>query len=208
MKHLLLASLLLFALNSCGEDEQKLAQQSKQLQETQAQKEALLAEIKAKDTALAKAREDAKAAQAKLLIEEEAKKEAFLEAEKIKAETKKRQIQEAGQNTQLAPVGVEVNEHKITIDTQKTKDFLQQLGKTFENKINKMTQDLEKGIVDEKDAGIKIDDTRINIDLNKTKDVLETWAKKMQGFVQTFDSMAKEVDTQAQQIQNTQPKGQ
>ena len=202
MRHLLLTTLLLFGLSSCEDEEKKLAQQSKELQESQAQKEALLIEIKAKDIALAKARENAKVAQAKLLAEQAAKKEAFLEAEKIKAETKNHQAQDALQNTQLAPIGVEVKEHKITIDTQKTKDFFQKLGKTVESKINKITEDLKKGMIDEKKAGVKVDNTHINIDLNKTKDFLDSWSKKMQGFVQAFDSMAKKIDTKSDKLRN------
>ena len=202
MKHLLLTTLLLFGLNACGEDEKKLEQQSKQLQEAQAQKESLLAEMKAKDTALAKAREENKMAQEKLLVAEKAQKQALIETQKIKDEAQKHQENEGIKNTKLAPVGVEVDNHKITIDTQKTKDFFEQLSKTFEKKINKIAQDLEKGTLEEKDAGVKIDDTHINIDLNKTKEYLESWGKKMQDFVQAFDGIEKSMDTESDKIRN------
>lgn len=207
MKHILLTSLLLFGLTACGEDEKKLAEQAKQLQKTQTQNNALVAEIKAKDAALLKAREEAKAIQEKLLVEEEARKKAFLKAQKEKERLQRHQTEAAIQNKKLSQVGIQVKEDEITINTKKTKDFFEQLGKTFENKIKKITQDLEKGMLDEQDAGVKIDETHINIDLNKTKDFLEGWGKKLQGFVQDFDSIAKELDTQTQQIQNTHPKG-
>lgn len=212
MKYLLLSCILLFTLSSCGDAEAeaskaKVAQQAKLIQEAQAQKDALLKEIQAKDAALAKAREEAKDTQAKLLAQEQAKKEAFLKEEAAKKAAQEHLAKEKIANAKLSNVGVHVEEDTITIDTKKTKDFFEQLGKTFQDKIQKMTKELDKGIINEEDAGVKIDETHINIDLNKTKDFLETWGKKMQGFVKEFDSMAKEMDANIKPLENTHTQG-
>jgi hypothetical protein len=205
MQNLLLLFILLFSLTACGDSEEKAAQQAKltqEVQEAKAQKDALLTELKAKEQALAKAREEAKAIKAKLLAQEQAKKEAFLEEESRKAQERKRAIENNTTNKKLSNVGIQVDKNKIIIDTNKTRDFFQKLGKTFENKIKKITQEIEKGVIDEQGAGIKIDETHINIDLNKTKDFLEQWGKKMQGFVKEFDGMAKEMDKSIKTIEN------
>jgi hypothetical protein len=184
-------------LSSCGEEETKKIQEMKATQkdkatiEAKAQKDALLAELKAKDLALEKARKETQNAQAKLLAQEQEKKEAFLKEQR----QKEKEIKQIAQNEKLSHVGINIDNNKITIDTDKTKDFFKKLGQNFEDKIKKVTQDIEKGIIDQKDAGVKIDHDTINIDLNKTKDFLELWGKKMQGFVKEFDTMAKEIDT-------------
>lgn len=194
--------ILLFSLTSCGDSEEQAIKQEQILQEAQAikaEKAALLEELKAKDLALTKARAEAKDAKTKLLAQEEAKKEAFVKEERRKATEKEKVLLEKSRNEKLSNVGIEMNENKIVIDTNKTKDFFQNLGKTFENKILKFTQDLEKGVVSEKEAGIKIDESHINIDLNKTKDFLEKWTKKMQSFIKEFDTISKDLDTQTDQ---------
>ncbi|HFQ61894.1 MAG TPA: hypothetical protein ENK39_06295 [Epsilonproteobacteria bacterium] len=104
-------------------------------------------------------------------------------------------------------MGITVQDNTITIDTNKTKDFFEAIGKNLGEKLKKMTQDLEKGILKDENAGVDIDDKHINIDLNKTKDFLEAWGKKMQGFVKEFDTMAKEMDTQTKPLDTHNIKG-
>lgn len=210
MRNLLLSLALLFTLNACGDAQEEAEKEAKLVQEAReanAQKDALLIELKAKEKALAEARAEAKAAQNKLLAKEKEKKEAFLKEEARKSEEAKHSATQQSQNKKLSPVGIEIKENKITIDTNKTKDFFQQLGKNLEAKMTQLTQKLEKGIVDEKEAGIHIDDSHINIDLNKTKDFLETWGKQLQGVVKQFGSMTKEIDSEVQQLNPTQTKG-
>ncbi len=180
MQNLLLSMILLFSLSACGDNKQQATHNTQLTQKVNAEKTALLAEIKAKDEALQKARLEAKVAQEKLLVQEQAQKEKSLKQTK--------------QNDKLSKVGIQVKENIITIDTNKTKDFFKTIGDKLRDKLQKITGELEKGMLDEEDAGIKIDDSHINIDFNKTKDFLETWGKKMQGFVKEFDDMAKEMD--------------
>jgi len=179
MQNTLLILILLFSLTSCDNSEEKIAQQTKLAQEAQIQKEALLKELKLKDIALTKAREEAKAIKEKLLAQEQAKKEAFVQEEARKALAEK--------NKKLSPIGIHVEKNTITIDTNKTRDFFKQLGKQFEDKVTKIVTDIEKGLVNEEESGLKIDKSHINIDLNKTKSFLELWGKKMQGFAKEFD---------------------
>jgi len=198
MRNLLLTFLLLFSFSGCTDDKQQATQNAQIAQKAKAEKDALLAELKAKDEALKKAQLEAKAAQEKLIKQKQAQKEAFLKAKAKKAKEEKQTIQ----NEKLSKVGISIKENTITIDTNKTKDFFERIGKKLGDKLKKITEDIEKGMIHEKDAGVKIDETHINIDLNKTKDFLETWGKKMQGFVKEFDDMAKEMDIETIPLEN------
>lgn len=197
MRPILLTLLLLFTISACTDNETqakhdaKMAQEVQQHKRLQAEKNSLLAELKAKDMALEKVREEALVAQAALLAQEKVKKEAFIEEQRQKKRTEKQAVQ----NEKLSNIGINIDQNKITIDTDKTKDFFQKLTQGFEDKIRKITQDIERGVIDHKDAGVKIDENHIDIDLNKTKDFLELWGKKMQSFVKEFDTMAKEIDS-------------
>jgi hypothetical protein len=190
MRNLLLTFFLLFSFSGCNDDKQQTIDNAKIAQEAKAEKEALLAEIKAKDEALQKARRETKIVQEKLIAQEQAKKKAFLKEQS----QKEKELKQTKQNEKLSKVGISIKENTITIDTNKTKDFFQNIGKKLGDKLKKITEDIQKGMIEEKDAGVKIDETHINIDLNKTKDFLEAWGKKMQGFVKEFDDMAKEMD--------------
>jgi hypothetical protein len=108
---------------------------------------------------------------------------------------KKKQA-ELEKNSKFSQIGVTSKEGKITIDTNKTKEYFKGLAHQMKTKMDKMSTDLEKGIIKNEEAGIEMDETHINIDLNKTKTFLETWGKKMQGFVKEVDSIAKEFDAQ------------
>jgi hypothetical protein len=196
MRNLLFSFILLYTLTACDNNEEKVAHNTKIAQEAKAQNDALLAELKVKDKALKEAREEAKKSKERLLAGEQAKKEAFL-----REQTRQAQKRKDAKNEKLLKTGIHIENNVITIDTNKTKDFFKNIGKRLEEKLKKITGELEKGMLDEKDTGVQIDASRINIDLNKTKDFLETWGKKMQGFVKEFDNMAKELDTNNKPIQ-------
>lgn len=142
-----------------------------------------------KNDAKAQAAHDAKiAAQAKaeLLAEIEAKKKASL-ALKQKSEQEK--------NDKLDKIGIAVEQGTITIDTNKTKDFLQQLSQRMEMQMQKISNDLQKGIIDAKEEGIQINDEHINIDLNKTRNLLDDWSKKIQIFVNQFNTVSNTIES-------------
>jgi hypothetical protein len=133
------------------------------------------------------AQHDAKIAQearAQLLKEQQAAEEA------------KKKQEEFEKNNKFSKIGITTEDGKIIIDTNKTKSYFQDLAHQMKTKMDKMSKDLEKGIVKNEEAGIEMNETHINIDLNKTKSFLDTWGKKMQEFVKEFDDIAKEFDTQ------------
>ena len=99
--------------------------------------------------------------------------------------------------SKLTQMGITVNNGVITIDTNQTKDFFNILGKNISAKIKKMTDDFEKGIIETNTSGIEISEEHINIDLNKTKSLIEDWNKKIKVFIEEFDTLAKEIETNA-----------
>ncbi|RUM68602.1 MAG: hypothetical protein DSZ12_04715 [Sulfurovum sp.] len=189
MQKLLFAFLLLFSLFGCNDEKQQALHDAQIKQQAQAEKDLLLAQLQAKEEALQEARRNAKLANEKLLANEKAQKEAFIRLQEEKAK-------EIQKNAKLSNVGVSIKEHTITIDTNKTKDFFKNIGKNLENKLRKMTKDLDKGVLEDNNTGININQDHINIDLNKTKDFLNLWGKKMQGFIKDINTMAEEFDTQ------------
>ncbi len=199
MQHLYIITLIFFFFSACGNQEQKSTNEAQNIQSSTPKRDALLHELKAKEIALEKARLEAKVAKEQLLAQRYAKKEAFIK--------KTQEEQQKNEHEKLSKIGITIEENKIIIDTNTTKDFFQNIGKSINSKLKKITQDLEEGSIREQDAGIKIDKTHINIDLNQSKKFLEGWAKKMQGFVKEFDTIAKQVDTEVEKIDNTTIKG-
>ncbi len=128
--------------------------------------------------------------------------EVLAEFETKKIEEKKIQLQKAteakktfdAKNVPLNQIGIHMEKSSITIDTNKTKTFLNDLSQKLEVHMKKISDDLEKGIIDAKEAGIEINKEHINIDLNKTQNILEDWGKKIQVFVDEFDDVSKDLE--------------
>lgn len=120
---------------------------------------------------------------------------------KAKEEAKQKALKAEEDNTTLSKIGITTSDGKITIDTNKTKAFFQDITKDISKKIKKVTDDLQEGMIKDKNAGIEIGENHINIDLNKTKSFLDSWGKKMQSVVQEFDEMAKEINETTKQSQ-------
>jgi len=138
--------------------------------------------------------------------ENEAKKQAAHDAKiiaqakaEVRAEVKAKQAAEqarieAEKNTNLNQMGIGMHNGTLTIDTNKTKNFFNTLNKKMEVHMKKISDDLQKGIIDAKEEGIQVNDERITIDLNKTKTLLEIWGKKIQVFAKEFDNVAKSLE--------------
>ncbi len=120
------------------------------------------------------------------------------------AELEAKKAQEEKENKKLNNMGIKMDDGTITIDTNKTKDFFNDLGKKMDVQMKKISTDLERGILETKEAGIEINEQHIHIDLNKTQDLLMDWGKKIQIFVQEFDEMAKTLEINST---NTTSKG-
>ena len=125
-------------------------------------------------------------------IAQQAKAELRAEIEAEKAQAKKESQEE--NETKLTKLGVNMNNGIITIDTNKTKDFFKDLNQKMAVQIQKISDDMEKGIIEAKEAGVEINEQHIHIDLNKTQNLLQDWGKKMQIFVQEIDEMARTLE--------------
>lgn len=106
--------------------------------------------------------------------------------------------------SKLHKMGITMEDGTIIIDTNKTKDFFREMNQKMGAQMKKLSDDMEKGIVETKEAGIEINEQYIHIDLNKTEDLLIEWGKKIQDFMQEFDEMAKTLETNST---NTTMKG-
>ena len=93
-------------------------------------------------------------------------------------------------------IGIDIDNDKINIDINQTKDFFNTLQKTFEGAAQNIQKDISEGKVNMADnIGIKVDKDNINIDLAKTKSFIEDFGKKIEGFIgeidKVVDNMAK-----------------
>ena len=133
--------------------------------------------------------------------ENDAKKQAIHDAKiaaqakaELLAEIQAKQDQETKQNTTLNQIGIHTNNGIISIDTNKTKTFFDTLNKRMETEMKKISDDLQKGIIEAKEEGIQMQNDHITIDLNKTKQILEVWGQKINIFAQEFDNISKNLD--------------
>ncbi len=123
----------------------------------------------------------------------EARSELRAELEKENQEKAKLKQIEIEKNNSMAHIGITTNNGKLTIDTNKTKYFFQQMAKNLAEHADKFTKDLEKGEIDNKEAGIEMNNNHINIDIEKTKSFLEHWDKSIEGYAVEFKKITKSI---------------
>jgi len=122
-------------------------------------------------------------------------REELLKELKAQEEAKRKAQQEAQKKDRLSQIGIEtMPDGKIIIDVNRTKNFFQQLTSRIKHKTDTLAKEMERGIIEEKEAGIEINETHIEIDLNKTEHFLEKWSRKMEEFAQEFDKIADQLD--------------
>ena len=144
IKTLLLSILLILTFNGCesqSERDARIAQEAR---------EALLAELEAKE-----------------------------EAEKMRES-----------NSTLRRMGISKQDGVITIDTNKTKNFFDEMGKQITRQVEAFSEDIDEG----RGAGIEANESQIHIDLHKTGNFLERWGKKMEEFADELEDLSKEFD--------------
>ena len=91
-----------------------------------------------------------------------------------KKELTKKEISEVKQDKFLKELGFEVNGEKITIDMNKTTEFMKKIEIEMHSRADKIEHKIEKADINfTKGLGIEISDDRVAIDLNKTKDMLQ-----------------------------------
>lgn len=180
MKYLFISILLIFSLNGC----QEKAQQDK---DVQAKHDATIA-AQTRAEVLAEFQAEKRMEKKKSPTESAKSSNNQAATQKIVAE------KEVKKHQSLEPMGINMKEDSITIDTNKTKKFLNNLSSTMEIQMKKISDDLKKGIVDTHQAGIEINEKHIHIDLNKTQNMLNEWKKKIEVFVQEFDTIEKNLE--------------
>ncbi|WP_309499751.1 hypothetical protein [Sulfurovum sp.] len=99
------------------------------------------------------------------------------------------------ENTRLNDMGIRMDDGTITIDTNKTKEFIEDLNTKMTTQIKKFSEDMKKGIIDAEESGIEINEKHIYVDLNKTQNLFEDWAQKIQILVEEFGTAAESADT-------------
>ena len=123
---------------------------------------------------------------------EQAKKDAQLAKELRAKQLKEMQEAKANKETQLSSAGISMQDGKITIDTDKTKEFISDLSKRVSKQVEQVSQDLKEGLVESKTA-VELKEEYISIDLNKTKAMLNEWENKIETFVNEIDT--KKIET-------------
>lgn len=185
MRYLFISLLILFSFTAC-EDKKALDQEAQakhDAQIAQQAREEVLAELAAKNIQIPKQKSQINA------LPKVSHDEIPPIANTIKSTPSDKKTEK------LQKMGIYVEKDSITIDTKKTKIFFDDLSKKLNKHMKKISEDLEKGIIETKEAGIEINDRHIHIDLNKTENMLEAWGQKMQSFVKEFDEIAKNLDT-------------
>ena len=74
----------------------------------------------------------------------------------------------------LQQLGLEINGEKITIDINRTTEFMENLETKMQHKADEIEKKIEKSEIDFTEGmGIEITDDKVAIDLNKTRDMLQ-----------------------------------
>ena len=191
MRHLLVTFSLLLSLTGC--------QDKKQLdEEAQAKHDAKIAQ-QARAEVLAELQIEklqAKKIQLDKLQKKSIQNQALPEKKLPQTQTPEKENKHSleHKNAQLNQMGIHMEKDSITIDTNKTKDFFNDLSKKLDVQMKKISDDLEQGIIETKEAGIEINEQHIHIDLNKTQNMLEDWGNKIQVFVQEYNEISKNIE--------------
>lgn len=91
-------------------------------------------------------------------------------------------------------LGIKTNNGVITIDMNKTKSYLNELNAQMTVKVKKIQDDLNKGVIDAKEAGIEMRNEHLSIDLNKTQNAFQTWILQMQELAKEVNAIAKSLE--------------
>jgi len=186
MRYLLVTLTLLLSLTGCQDKKQldEEAQAKHDAKIAQQVREEVLAELQAGKLQVEKVPNK--------VIQEQILPEVTANQTQISTIEEKHSLQH--KNAQLNQMGIHMEKDSITIDTNKTKEFFNDLSKKLDVQMKKISDDLEKGIIETKEAGVEINEKHIHIDLNKTQNMLEDWGKKIQIFVEEFDEISKNIE--------------
>lgn len=119
------------------------------------------------------------------------------------AEIEKEKKVQDEKNNRFSHMGVKMDNGTITIDTNKTKDFLKEFSQKMHVHMKQVSSDLQKGVIDAQEGGVKVDNGNINIDLNKTQSFFNEWSKKIEGYAQEFDAITKAIENNSTEENRT-----
>ena len=86
----------------------------------------------------------------------------------------KKEVLEIKQDKFLKDIGFEVNGEKITIDINRTTEFMKNIENQMQSRANEIEHKIEEADINfTKGLGIEIGDDRVEIDLNKTRNMLQ-----------------------------------
>lgn len=95
----------------------------------------------------------------------------------------------------MKKIGFSSKDGTISLDTNKAKDYLHDLGDEIKDKSQKISKDIkEKTLTVTKDIGIAMDrNGSLTIDTNKTKSFMKNMGEKMENIAKDVDKFVREV---------------
>ncbi len=87
-------------------------------------------------------------------------------------ELTKKEVSEVKEENLLKELGFEINGQKVTIDMNKTTEFMKKIENQMQSRANKIEHKI-KDINFTKGLGVEVNGDSVLIDLNKTKDMLQ-----------------------------------
>ncbi len=98
-------------------------------------------------------------------------------------------------NTPRPPIGIEVSQGRIIIDTNQTRQFLESLTRKLDKNLHKIETDLRNGRINSpNDIGVVITPDRIEVDINQTEKFMKKWIRSMQSVGQQLENIFQELD--------------
>ncbi len=98
-------------------------------------------------------------------------------------------------NAPKPPIGIEVSQGRIVIDTNQTRRFLESLTRKLDKNFQKIETDLRNGRINSpNDIGVVITPDRIEVDINQTEKFMKKWIKSMQSVGRQLDNVFQELD--------------
>ncbi|MEY3089761.1 MAG: hypothetical protein RL113_77 [Pseudomonadota bacterium] len=117
------------------------------------------------------------------------------------AELEARKKLEEQNHSKLNRMGIALEKGVITIDTNKTKTFLNHFGEEMHTKAEALSKDLKESMQQVKEESIEINDQYIHVDLNKTQNALLQWSEKFRSFMEEINEFKEILELN----QTTQP---
>jgi len=88
----------------------------------------------------------------------------------------------------LSKIGIDIEDEKIAIDLEKTKDFFTNIQQHIENTAQNIGEGIKDGSLDmSENIGVTLDDKKIEIDMKQTKNFMESIGFKIEHFLDSLE---------------------